>query len=214
MFKLTTGSVYAKPFHLSFHLILITIFKNSIAIKLKATAVCFQLPPKYQVLLKARFHPSSPFWISSSILYLHIFRSVLKNMEAHLIEWTAECSGIQEKSIALDKTVTGWPFADIVWAGFHSTNSGCGQNHRFSVSKIEKLQTCISITFKPLGSLPQQKKPRFCRGWGVLVFHPQQRHCTWQSVLFSSSTLRGCPIMGLPDVLGFSYWPLAQQISC
>lgn len=34
-------------------------------------------------------------------------------MEAHLIEWTAKCSDIQEQSTVLDKTVTGWPFADM-----------------------------------------------------------------------------------------------------
>ena len=34
-------------------------------------------------------------------------------MEAHLIEWTAKCSDIQEQSAASDNSVTSWPFADI-----------------------------------------------------------------------------------------------------
>lgn len=104
-------------------------------LKSKATAVCFQLPPKYQVLLKARFDPSSPFWISSSLLYLHIFSSVLKNMEAHLVEWTAKCSDIQEKSTALDKTVAGWPFADMSEIAFTAHIQDVGKNTDFLFQK-------------------------------------------------------------------------------
>lgn len=52
-------------------------------------------------------------------------------MEAHLIEWTAKCSDIQEKSTALDKTVTGCPFADMSELAFTAQIQDVGKNTDF-----------------------------------------------------------------------------------
>lgn len=57
-------------------------------------------------------------------------------MEAHLIEWIAKCSDIQEKSTVLDKTVTGWPFADMSELAFTAQIQDVGKNTDFLFQKL------------------------------------------------------------------------------
>jgi len=78
MFKLTTGSVYARPLHLSFHVILITIPSNSIAIKIESSS-CTLSAPLTQILCIAQGQilPHSFLDIIFPSM-LHIFKSLLK----------------------------------------------------------------------------------------------------------------------------------------
>lgn len=60
--------------------------------------------------------PGSTHFFFLDIIFpsiIRISKLLLKNVEVHLIEWTAKCSDIQEQSATSDKSVTSWPFADI-----------------------------------------------------------------------------------------------------
>lgn len=114
MFKLTTGSAYARPLRLSFYVILITIPLNSTAIKIQSNGCALSAPPTQILRIsQGRILPVSFFLDIIFPSTIHIFKSLLKTVEVHVIEWTAKCSDIQEQSATLDKSATSRPFADI-----------------------------------------------------------------------------------------------------
>lgn len=113
MFKLTTGSVDARPFHLSFHVILITILLNSIAIKMESNSCTLSaLSTQMLCIARGQFLPLS-FFMDIICPSIRIFKPLLKIVKVHLSKWTAKRSNIQEQSAPLDKIVTSWLFADI-----------------------------------------------------------------------------------------------------
>lgn len=216
MFKLTTGSVYARPFHLSFHVILITILLNSIAIKIKSNSCMLSVPTQISGIeyLKARFHPSSPFWVSSSLLYLHIFKSVLKNMEACLIKRTAKCSDIQEKSTALDKTVTGWPFADMSKLAFTAQIQDVGKNTDFLFQKSRSCRPDFRAMYKHYFHSIRERaitnETKVLQGLRCPGFSSRA-----VAVSCSAAAPWGdAPSQACHVCWGLANWPLAQQINC
>lgn len=142
MFKLTTGSVYARPFHLSFHVILITILLNSIAIKIKSNSCMLSAPTQISGISEGQILPLFSFLDTIFyILYiLYILPSISSYFQISLEKhgsssnWV-DSGDIQEKSTALNKTVAGWAFADMSEMAFTAQIQDVDKNTDFLFQK-------------------------------------------------------------------------------